>query len=365
MDEVFSLASGSETRMPNGFLFGNYEQADAGTGCTVLINPAGATGGVAVRGGAPATRETDLLDPSNMVQVVHAVVLSGGSAFGLDASSGVMRWLEEKGIGLKFAGHCIPIVTGACIFDLTVGEPGIRPDADWGYQACSNADTSISTGNVGAGTGATVGKMLGPNLAMKAGLGAASIAVSDLVVTAFVSVNAAGNVFSGSRGRMVAGARDPERPLSILDPYQALFAQIQAAAAEKDNPLLTEGDSAAQSSGAGQAAQAGSETTPEDEQAAARTNTTIGCILTNAQLTKAQATRVASMAHDGFARAIEPVHTSNDGDTIFVMGSNEVQTSPDIVGILAARVMEAAIVNAALDAEGAYGLPANRDLQIR
>ena len=363
MDEAFNLATGTETRLPDGFLFGSYEEAEAGTGCSVIIYPEGAAGGVAVRGGAPATRETDLLDPVNMVQVIHAVVLSGGSAFGLDASSGVMRWLEANGIGLKFGGHCIPIVSGACIFDLNLGTPGVRPDAEWGYKACTNAGTGIATGNLGAGTGASVGKMLGPDLAMKAGLGAASIAIGELVVCAFVAVNAAGNIFSGSRGRMVAGARDPERPLSILDPYQALFAQAQAAAAERENPRLTEGGEVAEtavSAGSGSGLSGG-----EDLGAASRANTTIGCVLTNASLSKAQATRVASMAHDGFARAIEPVHTSNDGDTIFVMAGGSVQTNPDIVGILAARVMEAAIVNAALDAEGAYGLPANRDLLVR
>ncbi|MCL2136600.1 MAG: P1 family peptidase [Coriobacteriia bacterium] len=346
MNETFNLASGVDARMPNGFRIGNYEDTDAGTGCTVLIYPDGATGAVAVRGGAPATRETDLLDPINMVQVLHAVVLSGGSAFGLAASTGVMSWLEENSIGLKFGGQCIPIVTGACIFDLGLGDPDIRPDADWGYKACENASARVLTGNIGGGTGASVGKMLGPNLAMKAGLGAASIGINDLVVTAIAVVNAAGDVFSGSRSRMVAGARDPERPLSILDPYQALFAQIQAAS-DRESPRLTEGEERA---------------AVNSEGADSRANTTISCVLTNAQMSKAQATRVASMAHDGYARAIEPVHTASDGDTVFVMASNEVQTNPDMVGILAAWVMEAAIVNAAIDAEGAYGLPANRDL---
>lgn len=349
MIEAFNLASGIESRLPEGFFFGNYEQAEAGTGCTVLLYPDGATGAVAVRGAAPATRETDLLDPINMVEVLHAVVLSGGSAFGLDSASGVMRWLEENSIGLKFAGQCIPIVSAACIFDLMVGQSSVRPDAEWGYKACANAGLDITTGNVGAGTGASVGKLLGPDLAMKASLGAASITLGDLVVTAIAVVNALGNVYSGSRSRMVAGVRDPERPLSILDPYQALFIQAMAEMPEKPNPLLTEGESDAETPTSG----------------AARANTTISCVVTNATLNKPQATRVASMAHDGYARSIDPVHTSSDGDTLFVMAGNKVKASADLIGILAARVVEAAIVNAAVDAQSAYGLPANRDLQDR
>jgi L-aminopeptidase/D-esterase-like protein len=290
-----------------------------------------------------------------MVEAIHAVLLSGGSAFGLDAASGVMDWLEKNGIGIKFAGQCIPIVVSACIFDLPVGDPTVRPNAEWGYQACAAAGHRIFTGNVGAGTGATVGKMLGLELAMKAGLGAASLSVGDLVVCAIVVVNAIGNIYSGHRGRMVAGVRDPERPLSILDPYQALFTQAIAEMPEKENPLLPEGQEVTSS-----AARADNPDT-----SAARANTTISVVLTNASMNKAQATRVASMAHDGYARAIEPVHTANDGDTVFVMSSKEVQASPDLVGILAARVMEAAIINAAVDAEGAYGLPASRDLMSK
>ncbi|MCL2339736.1 MAG: P1 family peptidase [Actinomycetia bacterium] len=350
MIETFHLASGEEARLPSGFLFGNYQEAAAGTGCTVLICPPGATGAVAVRGGAPATRETDLLDPVNTVEVLHAVLLSGGSAFGLDAAAGVMRWLEEQGIGLSFAGSCIPIVSAACIFDLPVGEAGSRPNAEWGYRAARSAGHRLHTGNIGAGTGATVGKLLGPDWAMKAGLGACSLGVGELVISAVAVVNALGNIDSGQRNRMVAGTRDPERPLSILDPYQALFTQIQAEAPERENPLLP-----ADTDNADPARQA-------QQAAASRANTTICCVLTNARLNKAQATRVASMAHDGYARSIEPVHTSNDGDTLFVMASGELAASPDLIGILAARAVEGAIINAALDAEGAYGLPASRDL---
>jgi L-aminopeptidase/D-esterase-like protein len=357
MIETFNLASGTDARMPQGFLLGNYEQADAGTGCTVLIHPDGATGAVAVRGGAPASRETDLLDPVNMVEAIYAVLLSGGSAFGLDAASGVMRWLEENQIGIKFGGQCIPIVVGACIFDLPVGDATVRPDAEWGYRAAANAGHRIVTGNVGVGTGATVGKMLGMELAMKAGLGAASISVGDLVVSAIAVDNALGNIIYGNRGRMVAGVRDPERPLSILDPYQALFAQITADIPDRESPLLTDGEAGEEAS-----AQAPGTAGAEGSLVA---NTTISCVLTNAAMNKAQATRVASMAHDGYARAIEPVHTANDGDTVFVMASGDVQANPDFVGILAARVMEAAIINAALDAEAAYGLPASRDLLDR
>jgi L-aminopeptidase/D-esterase-like protein len=347
MNEAFNLATGTAAQLPTGFMFGNYQQPDAGTGTTVLIYPDGATGGVAVRGGAPATRETDLLNPINMVQVLHAVVLSGGSAFGLDASAGVMRWLSENNIGLRFAGSVIPIVTGACLFDLMLGDANTRPDDKWGYLACQNAasnhagENQIITGNVGAGTGASVGKMLGADLAMKAGLGAASISLKNLTVTALAAVNAAGNVFSNQRSEMIAGTRNPMQPNQILDPYDALLAQIQASDRYANANLQTDND---------------------QSDAQARTNTTIACVLTNAIVDKAQATRIAGMAHDGYARSIDPVHTSSDGDTVFVMAGNLVEANPDMVGILAARAMEAAIVNAAMDATGAYGLPAWRDL---
>ncbi|MDR3315358.1 MAG: P1 family peptidase [Coriobacteriales bacterium] len=316
------------SKMPPGFLVGNAQDADAGTGVTVLLHKQGAVGGVAVRGAAPATRETDLLAPENSVERIHAVVLSGGSAFGLEAASGVMRWLSEQGVGFELQGNYVPIVCGASLFDLMVGAPHAYPDIAMGYEVCTVAAASCESGNVGAGTGATVGKFLGSGLAMKAGLGVASSTLGDLVVTAVVAVNALGTVVDRRTDTACAGARNPDAPGEILS--------VDAALA-----LLAQGALAA--------------TAPS-------TNTTIGCVLTNACLNKAHATHLANMTHDAYARAIEPVHTSMDGDAVFVMASGEQDVNSDVVGILATRVMEAAILDAVHAAKGAYGLPAARDI---
>ncbi|MCL2882914.1 MAG: P1 family peptidase [Coriobacteriia bacterium] len=375
MSELLGLQSGSAARLPNGVLIGHHEDLEGGSGCTVLIYPEGATGAVSVRGSAPATRETDLLDPVNTVDVIHAVVLSGGSAFGLDSASGVMSYLREEGIGLAFAGQCVPIVSAACIFDLLIGKP-VCPNAAWGEAAAASAGHRISTGNVGAGTGASVGKLLGIDWATKSGLGAASVQIGDLVIAVIAVVNALGSVSSGPRSRLLAGVRDPLRPLSLLDPYQVLLGQ--ASEAEKGlSGLLTNGEQepgAQAAAGQGPDGQAAAGQGPDGQAAAgqepgqtakggpARQNTTISCIVTNAVLNKPEATRVANMAHDGYARAIEPVHTANDGDAVFALATNKVQVPSDIVGILAARITEAAIINAVVDAEPAFGLPASRDL---
>ncbi|MCL1880198.1 MAG: P1 family peptidase [Actinomycetia bacterium] len=352
MDESYGLASGSGCRLPKGILVGHCDDQAGGSGCTVLLAPDGCTGAVAVRGGAPATRETDLLDPANTVEGLHAVVLSGGSAFGLDAASGVMRWLSEQGFGLEFGGQQIPIVAGACLFDLPLGNPQVRPDAEWGYTASANASHRLRTGNVGAGTGASVGKLLGMEQAMKCGLGAASLQLGEMVVSAVTVVNAVGNVYANSRSTMLAGVRDPKRPRSILDPYQALFGQV-VETTSKPSPRLPS---------LGNTSPIGRLTDPAASAGMPGTNTTISCVLTNASMSKAEATRVAGMAHDGYARAIDPVHTANDGDVVFVMATGQMAASHDLIGILAARTVEAAIINAAIDAEGAYGLPAHRDL---
>lgn len=313
------------------FRVGHAQDDAAATGCTVIVAPAGAACGVAVRGGGPATRETDLLKPENMIEAVHAVVLSGGSAFGLEASCGVMDALAERGIGFTLGEACVPIVTGACLFDLLVGEPR-HPDKAMGRAAAEAAladgydGAALPQGNVGAGAGATVGKLGAPQAAMKSGLGWSALRAGEVVVAALVAVNALGHVRAAD-GSWLAGTRGADG--RVMDPLEA-FAQAAAA----------------------QAAAAG----------APVTNTTIGAVLTNARLTKAQATKVASVAHDAYARAIKPVHTMNDGDTVFAFASGEAEAPVDVVGVMATEAMEQAIRNAVTAARGACGLPAACDL---
>ena len=304
------------------------------TGCTVVLVTGGATGGVDVRGGAPATRETDLLRPENLVQEVHAVVLSGGSAFGLDSAGGVMRYLEEKGIGFPVRGTVVPIVVGASLLDLGIGG-NQKPDADCGYRAAKAASGGpIAEGNVGAGAGATVGKSRGLEHAMKGGLGTAEIRVEGgLVVAALVAVNAAGDVIDRHTGEVVAGVRGENGEL--LDARR----------------LLRSG--------------AWPRRSPSQEPAEARANTTLAVVATNARLTKAQATKVAQMAQDGLARSIFPAHTPGDGDTVFVLATGDLESEADVaqVGALAAEAVSDAIVRAVLAAESIDGYPAASDLR--
>jgi len=301
------------------------------TGCTVVLARGGAVAGVDVRGGAPGTRETDLLDPSNTVQKVHGVVLSGGSAFGLDAAAGVVRYLEEQGIGFDAGVAKVPIVPAAVLFDLAVGgRPEIRPDAASGYRAARAARSGpIAVGNVGAGAGATVGKIAGRTRAMKGGLGSAAIALPDgLVVAALVAVNAVGDVVDPASGRIIAGVRG-EDGRSLADARKLLRTG-------GFKPLARPGE-----------------------------NTTIGVVATNATLDKAQARKVAQMAHDGFARALAPAHTPLDGDTIFALATGDLPGEPDVtrIGALAAEVVAEAVVCAARAANALPGLPAARDLE--
>jgi L-aminopeptidase/D-esterase-like protein len=325
---------GAITDVP-GILVGQVTLPGRPTGCTVVLAGEGATGGVDVRGGAPGTRETDLLDPVNSVELVHAVVLSGGSAFGLDAASGVMRLLEERGIGFPVGDLRVPIVTGAILFDLGVGDPSIRPDAACGYEAASIASAGPpAEGNAGAGAGASVGKIAGLARAMKGGIGTASIARSDgLVVGAIVAVNALGDVIDPATGEVVAGVRTADgRDLA-------------------DARLLL---------------RSGSDDTPgSDAIAPPPANTVIGVVATNARLTKAQATRVAQMAQDGLARTVSPAHTPWDGDTIFTLATGGLAAAADplVVGGLAAEAIAEAILRAVRAAEGLEGLPAARDLR--
>ncbi len=301
-----------------GLTVGHYSDERRPTGCSVVIAAEGAVASVAVRGGAPGTRETDLLAPTNLIAKVHAVLLSGGSAWGLDAASGVMQWLEEKGIGLQTDYGLVPIVPAAVVFDLGVGDGRIRPNAQAGYQACVQANSQASAqGNVGAGCGALVGKLFGLQHAMKGGIGSASICQDGVTVAALVVCNAMGDVIDPSTGQTVAGARsDDGRTLR-----HTVAAMLRGEPIK--NPL-------------------------------AGTNTTIGVIATDAVLTKIQAQRLAQLGHDGLARSINPVHTLLDGDTLFALatGSSGKTCSALLLGTLAAEVTARAVFNAVVSARG-------------
>lgn len=303
----------------DGFLIGHDQDMQGATGVTVIICPQGASTGVDVRGGAPGTRETDLLNPTNLVDRVHAVMLAGGSAFGLDGASGIMRYLEEKGIGFDVGVTKVPIVCGAVLFDLTVGDWKTRPDGEMGYRACLNASNqSCPRGNVGAGTGATVGKILGMERAVKGGLGTCALQIGDVKIGAIVAVNCLGDVIDPSDGTVVAACRTDSGPGNTED-------ILTQSLGEKKNLFAG--------------------------------NTTIGAILTNAELTKAQATKIASMAQNGYARTMRPAHTLFDGDTIFAMGTGEVQADISSLGAIAARVMERAVIAGVRSARDLCGVP--------
>lgn len=331
-----SIAASLPEADPNGSItdvagikVGHFTDSRRPTGCTVIMCEAGAVAGVDVRGAAPGTRETDLLSPVNTVQQVHAVVLAGGSAFGLEAATGAMRWLEEHNTGFETSGGRVPIVPAAVLYDLSVGNPKIRPDAEAGYKACKAATVSRPTeGNVGAGAGATIGKLFGISRAMKSGLGTASIKLpTGIIVGAIVAVNAVGDIFDPKTGKIIAGARTPDG--------KALVNTMAAILRGENPPSPLSG-----------------------------TNTTIGAVATNAKLDKAQATKVAQMAHDGLARTINPVHTAFDGDTIFALstGSSNQPANVSLIGALAAEAMALAVVRAVRAAKGLVGLPALSDL---
>jgi L-aminopeptidase/D-esterase-like protein len=294
----------------------------------ILADGDGAVGGVAQRGGAPGTRETDLLDPLNLVERVNAIVLSGGSAFGLDSAQGVMKYLEERNIGFKTNAGVVPIVPAAILFDLGFGGNKVRPTADCGYKAAGAATSGpVGEGNIGAGAGATVGKIGGGRMPMKSGLGSAAIALPNgLIVGAIVAVNGVGDVIDPFNGAVVAGARDASGKLA--DARTVLRAGAQT-------------------------------TTPRPGE-----NTTIGVVATNAKLTKAQASRMALMADDGLARALFPSHTLGDGDTVFALATGGWNGNADVsnVGALAADMMAEAIVRAAVMAKRSGGLPAASDI---
>ncbi|AWX56068.1 peptidase S58 family protein [Brevibacillus brevis] len=319
------LASGTIVDVP-GVKVGQVQNEEALTGCTVIVLEKGSACGVDVRGSAPGTRETDLLNPINSVQEVNAVVLTGGSAYGLDAASGVMRYMEEQGQGYNVGVGVVPIIPAAVIFDLSIGSAKIRPDQQMGYEAARLASKQpVQQGNVGAGTGATVGKMAGMKRAMKGGLGTASRRLPNgLVVGAIVAVNAVGEVRLPSTGEILAGARGEDS--NIRD---SLSWMIDAA-----TPPVPAG-----------------------------TNTTIAVVASNANLNKVQANKVAQMAHNGLAKTIHPVHTMSDGDTIFAIATGGVDASVNLVGTLSVEVLAEAVVNAILSAKGAGGVPAYQDLR--
>ncbi len=315
-----------------GIKVGHVTNAEALTGCTVILCENGAVGGVDQRGGAPGTRETDLLRPLHLVNKVHGVVLSGGSAFGLEAATGVMRYLEERQIGFNAGVARVPIVPAAVIFDLGIGDPQVRPDAEMGYQACQNASTDPpATGNVGVGTGCTVGKILGPKQAMKSGVGTASIAISgDIVVAALMAVNAFGDALDSQTGEIIAGVRSTQiGPLQIGSP--GYFGDsLEIMKSKIGRTALKFGGSS---------------------------NTVIGVVATNARLNKNEANKVAQMAHNGLAKTIRPAHTMFDGDTLFALSTGKKKTDVSVIGALAAEVVAAAILNGVRAARPAGGLP--------
>lgn len=308
-----------------GVKVGQYENQEAATGCSVIIVENGATAGVDVRGGGPATRETDLLNPINMVQQIHAVMLSGGSAFGLDAASGAMQYLEEHGVGFDMSVARVPIVCGASLFDLSVGNPHIRPDKEMGYKACQDSENDlIKEGNYGAGCGASVGKLLGFEHAMKGGIGTYGLQVGNVQVAGIVAVNACGNVINYQTQEILAGVNIDKKCVSASQIILDQMDQLRK---------LPDG------------------------------NTTIGCIVTNVKLTKEQCTKIAGISHNGYAKSIDPVHTMSDGDTIFVLSTNEVDGMVDAVGILAVEVISKCIQRAIKKAKSGYGLLAYQDLK--
>ncbi len=325
--------AGSITRVA-GIEVGHFTDTRRPTGCTVVMAREGAVAGVDVRGAAPGTRETDLLHPSNLVDKVHAIMLAGGSAWGLEAATGAVRWLEERGVGLDVAVGRLPIVPAAVLFDLLVGDMRIRPDAAAGYAACAAASSADpAEGNVGAGAGAVVGKVFGIQHAMKGGVGTASVTVDGVTVGALIACNALGDVIDPDTAQVMAGARTDDGR-ALRDTRRALLC------GQPPQPLL------------------------------AGTNTTIGVVATDAILTKAQAHRLAISAHDGLARSINPVHTMSDGDTLFSLGTGRAGKSLGmmVLATMAAEATARATVRAVqaarsvTTAEGLY-LPAMADLR--
>ena len=315
-----------------GIQVGHSQDMEALTGCTVILCEDGAMGGVDQRGGAPGTREVDAFHPMHLVNQVHAIVLSGGSAFGLDSASGVVRFLEEKGVGFDVQVARVPIVPAAILFDLGIGRADVRPDPEMGYQACLNASSDPpAEGNVGAGAGATVGKILGMDQAMKAGIGSASLEIgSGVVVGAIVAVNAFGDVIDPKNGAILAGARAADvGPLQIgnSDYFANTLSVMKTLVGRTVLGFASRG------------------------------NTVIGVVATNAKLNKEEINKVAQMAHDGLARTIRPAHTMVDGDTIFALAMGKKHADVNIVGAYGAEVFAQAVLRAIFAAQPVAGLP--------
>ena len=307
-----------------GFKIGNAEDIKGGTGVTAIICEKGGVAGVSVTGGGPATRETDLLKSENMVDRIHGVCLSGGSAYGLEAAGGLMNYLEEKKIGFDVGVTVVPIVCGASLFDLTVADMKKRPDREMGYLCGKNAfDKNFEPGNHGAGTGATVGKFLGSDRAMKSGIGARAAKVGDIKAGVVVAVNALGDIYE--KGTQIAGIYDRDEKV-LMSTAERMIASL------KDDINVFSG------------------------------NTTISCFITNVKMTKANCNKLASILHDGYARSIKPVHSSFDGDTIFVMSTCTEEGSFDALAVLGTKLMEEAIVNGVKSAKSDYGFIAMEDI---
>ena len=321
-----------------GIQVGHAQNEHAMTGCTVVLCEQGAIGGVDQRGGAPGTRETDAMHPMHLVNEVHAVVLAGGSAFGLDAASGAVRYLEERGVGFDVRVARVPIVPAAILFDLGIGESDIRPDAEMGYQACLNASIDPpAEGNVGAGTGATVGKILGMSGAMKSGIGCASLEIgSGVIVGAIVAVNVFGDVIDPETSQILAGARQVQKgPIKVgKGPYFADTLYVMESLIGRTMLGF-----------------------------ASRENTAIGIVATNAKLNKEQINKVAQMAQDGLARTVRPAHTMLDGDTIFALATGNKKADVNIVGAFGAEVFAQAVLRAVQKAESAAGLPCAAEVE--
>ena len=312
-----------------GFVgIGQVENVEAGTGCTVFVSREGMKAGLDVRGGGPASRDSQLLNPLMAAQFVHAVVLAGGSAFGLGAANGVMRCLEERDIGFDVGVTKVPLVVQSDLFDLTVGDIYVRPDPEMGYEAARLAldSPNYRDGNYGAGCGATVGKILGMDTCMKTGIGSYGVQLGDLKVGAVVALNALGDIFDWKNGKQIAGLLTEDKR-SLRSSSEVMEANLEV----RENKFVD--------------------------------NTTLAVVMTNGDFSKPQLCKIAGMAHDGYACSIRPVHSSADGDSIYALSSGEIAADQDLVGMLAAKVVSEAIIRAVENAEGAYGFPSASDLK--
>ena len=311
------------------FRIGQTENISAATGCTVILCPDGMRAGLDVRGGGPASRDSQMLNPLMAMETIHAVVLSGGSAFGLDAAGGVMRFLEERGVGFDVGVTKVPLVVQSCLFDLTVGDRDVRPDTAMGYEAARQAweAPNYRDGNSGAGCGATVGKWEGMECCMKSGIGSYAMQLGDLQIGAVAAVNALGDVFDWRTGRQIAGLLSKDKR-SLRRTAEEMMKKTET----RENKFLT--------------------------------NTTLAAVITNASFTKTQLCKIAGMAQNGLARCVDPVHTSADGDSIYALSAGSVNADQDLAGTLAAHAVSEAVLRAVRSAESAYGFPAAKDLPL-